>query len=230
MRGFKIAHCQLSLVDMFLTSETLKLLVDLAQIVAAFFTAAAVLVSLYLARRSEAQRLRLFIGMDVMMAVGPVPRTGPATLSHSVRLTAVNAGVLPVTVSTGNFLVTLRGGDAWTYGLTARQPHGQNKKFPLVLQHGEEVSFVIPIEQLAGAWEKWSPFLGTIRRPRFIVTTTLGMKHIRVPFMLLREINVRCVAYNEEAPITAAAAKKEWMRAAMKEIMETFEKNADQAE
>lgn len=216
---------------MFVPPEIPKALVDLAQIVAAVFTAAAVIVSLYLARRSEAQRLRLFIGMDVMITVGPVPRTGSATSRHSVRFTAVNAGVLPVTIRTANFLVLFRGGDAWSYGLTTYQPQGQNKKFPVVLQHGEEVSFVIHIEELAGAWEKWSCLLGIIRRPRFSVTTSLGMSHqMRVPFTLLREINMRCLAYNEEAPIAAAAAKQEWMRATMKEIMDAAEEyKIDQA-
>lgn len=66
-------------------------LVDLAQIVSAFATAAAVIVAIWLARRSESQRLKFFAHLNLSI-------TPEQEHTIEIVLTIVNSGILKVLV------------------------------------------------------------------------------------------------------------------------------------
>jgi hypothetical protein len=146
-----------------------KWLVDASQIVGAFATATAVVVSLQLARRSERQRPKIFLGVRQHITVGPEPGV---TLDYEIAIGIVNAGTLPFTVRFASLLLhDTKGRRIWAHGLGA----GYRGALPARLDHAQDVDLTIKVTD----WQNWSRGMssrGWLRRQRPAVTmmTSLG--------------------------------------------------------
>jgi hypothetical protein len=153
--------------------------VDIAQIVSAFATAGAVIVAVWLARRGEAQRPKLFGGWRDEITVSMV--SGGSQQKMSVSLTVVNAGMMPIRIENAGFKAAMRTGHHWSTSLTKSQ-RPPVREFPVTLQHGENITFYVEIRQgvapwtnLHPNWFKWYAW----SRPRFYISTSLGKVYER---------------------------------------------------
>jgi len=143
-------------------SDPWKVAVDLAQILSAIATTAAVVVSLMLSRRAETQRPELFISFRHL--VGSVNQ-------FQISTTVVNAGVLPFWVtSTHLHLPTQAKGWGWTHG----------GKSDFEIQHGrQEVQYIQVTNE--PHWLRAKSQIGWMpkNRPYFSVSTSLGRTYRR---------------------------------------------------
>lgn len=149
-------------------------LVDWAQVISAVATSASVAAALWLARRSESQRLRFHTGLVRNISVGMEPRTAAEVLSTQIKLTIVNAGVLPAHVQAVTFLVRHDSSEGWGQLVN---PDGQ-ALLPLALQHGEQLSFTMSIARSKLPQGSMLYWWWWFRRARFNVWTTLGRRRV----------------------------------------------------
>lgn len=161
--------------------------VDFAQIGSAIFTAAAVLVAIWLARRGEMQRPKLRVGIHISIDIKDTvsmecaggasyrERSGDTVCQdYALSLTIVNAGVLPILVRNADFYVRLPKSDSWGLGLGTFDSQANRQTFPLKLEHGQEVTVLAPVRKGERPWNAF-PSLWWLRlRPEFRVTTSLG--------------------------------------------------------
>lgn len=148
---------------------------DIAQIVSAIATAAAVIVAIWLARRSEAQRLQFFSSVYGDTVWGDRP--DEPYLQHSLSLTIVNSGVLPAVIKGTAFVFD--GPDrewSWHFG-----PVYGTGEFPLTLEHGQQVRSAAPFNLSEAPWDQLSFRWVTARRMKFVIETSLGRTYVHRP-------------------------------------------------
>lgn len=154
---------------------------DWSQVVSAAATTASVLAALWLARRGESQRLRFYTSVARIITVGMQPRTAEEAITNHLRLTIVNAGVLPAHVQIVFFQAWLKTSARWSQVVT---PEGA--QLPVVLNHGEQLSLTMPVygarlptgSLLAWWWQ--------FRKVQFDVRTTLGTTTVRLKWSELK--------------------------------------------
>lgn len=147
--------------------------VDFAQIGSAIFTAAAVLTAIWLALRNEKQRPRFNICRQITLTFIKGSHESDSE-EHALSLTIVNAGVLPILVRDAHVHFQLPKDDSYGLGLGTFDPQANRSTFPLKLEHGQEVTVLVPIRKGERPWDAL-PSLWWLRlRPEFRVTTSLG--------------------------------------------------------
>lgn len=162
--------------------QWLSNLLDAAQIVSAVFTAGAVIVAVWLARRNESQRLIFFVGTRENTAIFPGRHT---TFTTGMILTVVNAGILPVTLKRGAFHLSLKG-SVWASGLGDGGPGVGPVNFPIVLQHGEQAVVYVAVDPCGHPWSEIRTGWWYWYRPKFELFTSLGKTYkVRPPLKLL---------------------------------------------
>lgn len=143
-------------------SDPWKLAVDVAQILSAVATTAAVIVSLVLSRRAETQRPKLFISFTQYI---------PSVHPFEISATVVNAGLLPFWVTSMHFHIpTEPKGWGWARG----------GKSDFEIQHGrQEVQLIRVTDE--PHWLRARRQIGWMpkNRPYYSVSTSLGNTHIR---------------------------------------------------
>lgn len=171
----------------------LSYLVDAAQIVSAIATAAAVIVAIWLARRGESQRPKFFVGRRATLTIGP--NGSPAGLSeHELSLTIVNAGIVPVVVRYAHLIVTMAKKDSIVLGLGSFDAQANSSTFPVKLEHGEEVTLVVPIKKGERPWNRLPALWWVWKRPEFRITSSLGKTYrIKPSRRLLYTIKRECL-------------------------------------
>lgn len=154
---------------------TWEIAVNIAQIVSALGTVAAVIVALLLANRAQSQRLQFFSAVFGDTVTGPGPTD--SYLEHSLSITIVNSGVLPAVIQSTSFFVEAPNGDyGWYFG-----PIYGAGQFPLTLEHGQQVRCTAPFKMTDAPWDQIPPKWITARRIKFVVETSLGRKYIHKP-------------------------------------------------
>lgn len=175
--------------------EWLVAVLDTAQIVSAIFTAGAVIVAIWLARRSESQRLRFAIGLTQMWRPRGVAREG-VDIYPAVLLTIVNAGILPATVATVSYRVVVKNGGTLP-GPVWRAD--QKLEWPLVLQHGESIGCEFPVRRGVEPWRDLHMSWWYWRRPSFYIETSLGKTHhVKISRTILRQIKSQWHAEDQQ--------------------------------
>lgn len=153
--------------------QWLSYAVDIAQIVSAIFTACAVVVAIWLARRSESQRLRFYVHRNMTITPGR-----ESTLS--IVVTVVSAGVLKVTIRSVFCELPLLGQDGGGWLAPAQSTSGV-ATLPLALEHGQQIAFEVVVPNSATVSRAWSFY----RRPRFRILTSLGKTYVYKPSLKL---------------------------------------------
>jgi hypothetical protein len=164
--------------------QWLSNLVDAAQVLSALATAASVWVALWLARRSESQRLRFYLDERRIITIGVQPRTAQEALATHLKFTIVNAGVLPAHIQLVHF--QLEYGRALAWGAVGDIDDGG--RFPKTLNHGEHLSITLALtgnRLPTGSLLRWWWWL---RRARFDVRTSLGRTTVRLKWKDIRWI------------------------------------------
>ena len=169
-------------------------ILNTAQVLSAIATAASVWVALWLARRSESQRLRFYIEERRLIVVGPEPRTAAQAISTYMKVTIVNAGVLPAHIQLVLLYVQTARKTKWmasadpVYGIA----------LPAILNHGEQAAFTIPLSEdqfPTGSMLSWWWWL----RSAFVeVKTSLGSKKVRLRWKDIRWIRRRVLFVRTE--------------------------------
>lgn len=160
----------------FQTIDWTATLLNSAQVLSAVATAASVWVSLWLARRSESQRLKFYIDERRVITVGQEPRTATDAIATHLKLTVVNAGVLPAHIQMVFFDAQAGSTTRW---VAALDPDNR-AAFPATLAHGELMSLTMPLYAAkfpTGSkfrWWWWS------LRVHFDVRTSLGVVKVRL--------------------------------------------------
>lgn len=153
-----------------------KTIVDAAQVVSAIATAASVIVALWLARRSESQRLKFYIDERRVITIEPEGQSAREVIATHLKLTIVNAGVLPSHVQYVLFTMPSVIEPSWRMVL---QPDSQ-EQLSKTLNHGEYMSYTLalPVEHFpAGSKLNW---WWRLRRVNFDVHTSLGVTPVRL--------------------------------------------------
>jgi hypothetical protein len=117
-------------------------LVDWAQVLSAIATTAAVMVSLYLARRRPLPELSGYAGVYLLVTPGT-----PGPWPEKVSITATNVGSVPALVTGVGWLVRTWPRPKWAAGVQdlSLPVHGlQNPKVPARIAQGEEITFRLP--------------------------------------------------------------------------------------
>jgi hypothetical protein len=165
--------------------EWLVNLLDAAQIVSALFTAGAVMVAVWLARRNESQRLLFFITRRQNLTVSPGQLSQKTT---GMTFTIVNAGLLPVQIRGGHFKMFLDD-RVWTNGLESSAGLATRQAFPMVLQHGEQAEFYVAVDPLTFPWKVIRNGWWFVFRPQFHIMSTLGKRYVhKVGFKTLWQL------------------------------------------
>jgi len=146
-------------------------MVDIAQILSAFGTTAAVIVAIWLARRAESQRLQFFSGVFAY-----TNEDNPA-LELYLQVTIVNSGVLPAVIKSTAFIFDPPDREwGWHFG-----PARSAEQFPLKLEHGQQVSAGSPFKLDDAPWDQIPLKYITARRMKFIIETSLGRTYVHRP-------------------------------------------------
>lgn len=166
------------------TSMVSKTIVDIAQVLSAVGTVAAVIAAFMLARRNETPRAALFAGVRHEYSFGPA---GSIPIKCFFTLSVVNAGLLPVSVRYTSIRVPRRIGVPWELGVLP--DIGTTSPFDRVqrLEHGHDLRYSVEVTRE----EKWEGvdrrFWWPWQRPSFEVTTTLGRTYrVCIPYSVLR--------------------------------------------
>jgi hypothetical protein len=182
-------------------------IVDFAQIVSAISTAAAVVVSLWLARRAETQRL--FIKVNLAPTIRKDPLTTEMPTNTDLTITIINRGVLPTTIYFVRFftrtshesvsLAAIQTLFTWL-GIQSRfisrpifashySPHLVGKSpYKTTLNYGEYTAFSVTIEYDSLPWKKMPNHWWIVGRSYFEIHTSLKAYRKRVPFSVGRRI------------------------------------------
>lgn len=149
--------------------------VDIAQLVSALGTVAAVIVALRLASRAESQRLQFFSGIYADTVTGNDP--GHSYLEYSISITVVNSGVLPAVIKSAAFIFDAPDREwSWHFG-----PVYGTGEFPMTLEHGQQVRSAAPFEIGNAPWDQIPLKLITSKRMRFLIETSLGKTYVHRP-------------------------------------------------
>lgn len=136
-------------------TETWRFINTFAPWLSALGTTAAVIMSLYLARRSTRPKLR--VSMSIMFGFLP----GTSIKKEYLLIAAVNAGFRDVTVKG----LAWRIRRPWPRTFIVIPPGNQSKNLPAKLTYGDETSFLFPVDDFP---EQAAPLLAELRKRRWL--------------------------------------------------------------
>jgi hypothetical protein len=155
-----------------------------AQIFTAIGTVAAAWAAVWIARRAETPRVKLFAGLEYALTIGQ-----GIDEQHKLRLSVVNSGVLPVTITSVQLHLFFSGRRNWGAGLEPKDSTMQQGRFPRRLDHGQEVVVLYTISPTQDPWQKLPWHWWIWRRPTFTVYTTFRKSYrVRPHIRTLRRL------------------------------------------
>lgn len=150
---------------------------DAAQVLTAIGTIAAAWSAVWVARRAETPRIKLFAGLEYVLTVGQ-----GIDEQHKLRLSIVNSGILPVTITNVSLkLFFTKRKDTWSTGLEPRNSTMLEGRFPQQLEHGQEIVVLFTISPSQDPWRRLPWHWWFWRRPIFSVYTTVRKGHCTRP-------------------------------------------------
>lgn len=149
--------------------------VNISQIISAIATAAAVIVAIWLALRSEKQRPKFFVSRNLTIVVGP-EGTEHKT-KHQLILTVINSGILPIIIQNVSFSIRLSKNDSWGCSTPVTGQKDTSLNFPIKLEHGEQIRCSVPVTNDERPWKILPKYWWIFNRPYFNVTTGVGRSY-----------------------------------------------------
>ncbi|MBK4736325.1 hypothetical protein [Noviherbaspirillum pedocola] len=136
--------------------------------VSAFATTAAVIVSLYLARKAGRPRAKNLVGHRVVITPGDTGKP-PEIIVFKI----VNTGDRPIRITSIGWRVGLR---KKRYAVQMYEAHGSSP-MPIELEHGQEAQWVVPLDQREQGWLEYFA-QGMLRPNLWLSSWTLGAQFL----------------------------------------------------